>query len=80
MIRIVGEGSFRILIYTRDHEPAHVHVLGSGGEAKVQLGLDGEPPILIEAQRLKRSDVRKAVDLVEVHQDMLWTAWRRIHG
>lgn len=30
MVTVHREGGFRIAIYTDDHEPAHVHVLGDG--------------------------------------------------
>jgi hypothetical protein len=28
----------RFVIFTDDHEPSHVHAIGAGGEAKVDLG------------------------------------------
>ncbi len=80
MIKIVSGGAFRISIHTDDHDPPHVHVIGSGGQAKVKLSGDGDAPVLMKADGLKTSDVRKALDLVEMHQDMLWAAWKKIHG
>ena len=63
MVTVLREGGFRFVIFTDDHEPAHVHVYGDG-EAKIQLvGRDGGPE-LIWVQRLRSSDIRKAMAIV----------------
>jgi len=49
------------VIFTDDHEPAHVHAIGAGGEAKIDLGLNGQPPTLVWATGLTNSDVRRAM-------------------
>lgn len=67
------------MIYVDDHEPAHVHVLGDG-EAKINLlGSLGRPE-LIWAERMKRSDIRRAIRLVTRLQDQFLLRWRDIHG
>ncbi len=46
MVVIHRAFGFRIVIYTSDHEPAHVHVTGPG-QAKVDLiGPDGRPRLV----------------------------------
>jgi hypothetical protein len=37
MPTILREGGFAVMIFTRDHPPAHVHVLKAGGAVKVSL-------------------------------------------
>lgn len=36
MVTVHREGGFRVVIFTDDHEPAHVHVYGDG-TAKIAL-------------------------------------------
>lgn len=36
MVTVLRAEGFRIVIFTNDHEPAHVHVFGDG-EAKIDL-------------------------------------------
>jgi Domain of unknown function (DUF4160) len=62
-----------------DHEPAHVHVFGDG-QAKINLiGPDGAPQ-LVWAAGMKRSEVRRAVDIIAAKQAELLARWREIHG
>jgi len=50
----------RVIIFTDDHEPAHVHVFGDG-QAKINLiGPDGSPA-LVSAEDMKANDLRRAV-------------------
>lgn len=38
---------FRFVVYTLDHEPAHVHIIGAEGHAKVNLvGPRGQPELV----------------------------------
>ena len=39
-------GGLRVVIYTNDHPPPDVHVIGVGTEAKIALGSEGERPSL----------------------------------
>jgi hypothetical protein len=74
-----GEG-FRIIINLNDHEPAHVHVLKAGGEAKIDLGRNEEQPSLIwVSQDMSDRDARKALALVMANLEKLRQDWGRIH-
>ena len=79
MVTIYRAHGLRIVIFTDDHEPAHVHVFGDG-HAKINLiGPEGGPE-LIWAEGMKRNEVRRAMDVViERHADFL-ARWREIHG
>lgn len=77
MITILREAGFRIVIFTDDHEPAHVHVYGDG-DAKVQIA--GERAELVWVVGMKAPDIRKMMTIVERNRDRLLAAWRDIHG
>ena len=44
MVTVFRVRSFRIVIYSNDHSPAHVHAIEPDCEAKVALGEEGEYP------------------------------------
>jgi len=60
-------------------KPAHVHVFGDG-QVKINLiGPDGEPE-LIGADAMKRSDIRRALQIVIEHKALFLRRWTEIHG
>lgn len=70
---------FRFVIYTADHQPAHVHVTGAG-QAKIDLlGRHGEPE-LVYSIGISRADMRRLFAEVTARQDEFLQAWERIHG
>ncbi|WP_312796642.1 DUF4160 domain-containing protein [Tianweitania sp.] len=70
---------FRIVIYTQDHEPAHVHVTGPG-QAKVNLlGPKGKPE-LIYSIGIGRPDMRRLMNEIAQRQTEFLHQWERIHG
>lgn len=70
---------FRFVIYTQDHEPAHVHITGAG-QAKINLlGQNGNPE-LVYSIGIKRADLRRILNEVAVEQSRFLTEWERIHG
>jgi hypothetical protein len=70
---------FRSVIYTFDHEPAHVHITGSG-QAKVNLlGPKGVPEVVYSIG-IKRSDMRRLAAEVAERRDIFLREWERIHG
>lgn len=79
MVVIHRAFGFRIVIYTSDHEPAHVHVTGAG-QAKVDLtGPDGRPR-LVWVIGIKRGEMARLMAEIEVHRLEFLSAWERIHG
>lgn len=79
MVVVHRAHGFRFIIYVQDHEPAHVHVGGSG-QAKIQLiGADGLPRLIYSAG-MKGSDERKVLREVSDRQLPLLREWKRIHG
>ena len=79
MVSVYRSDGLRIVIFTDDHKPAHVHVFGDG-EAKIDLvGIDGLPQ-LVWAEGMKRSDMSRAMRLVAEQRDSLLLRWRQLHG
>lgn len=67
------------MIYTDDHEPAHVHAIGNG-TAKVNLaGPQGEPE-LVSSFGLKTGDLRKIMRIVSAQSAAMLAEWKDIHG
>ena len=79
MVTVHRAFGYRFVIYTNDHEPAHVHVVGKGCEAKVQLsGEDGLS--LVWHAGFTRSDLRKVLIEAQAERRRLLGKWREIHG
>jgi len=70
---------YRFVIYTLDHEPAHVHITGPG-QAKINLLGPGETPELVWSVGIKRSDMRRLFAEAVERRDEFLKAWERIHG
>ena len=70
----------RIVIYTNDHWPPHVHVVGPGREAKIALGLEGQRPSVVLNEGLSRRQLGWALIEIDRHRDFLMQRWREIHG
>jgi hypothetical protein len=79
MIVVHRVGGFRFVIYTSDHEPAHVHVIGDG-HAKINLaGPDGLPELVFSIG-IKKSDMRRLLADAMQHREILLNRWNQIHG
>jgi hypothetical protein len=79
MIVVHRAHGFRFVIYTADHEPAHVHITGPG-QAKINLlGPNGEPEI-VWTIGIKRSDLRRLIEEVSARRSHFLQEWERIHG
>ncbi len=70
---------FRFVIYTLDHEPAHVHITGAG-QAKINLlGADGRPE-MVQSIGIKRTDMRRLMAEAIEYQAHFFAEWEKIHG
>jgi hypothetical protein len=79
MVVVHRAHGFRFVIYTFDHEPAHVHITGAG-QAKVNLrGPDGVPE-LVTSIGIKQSDMRRLFAEVVRLRDVFLREWERMHG
>ena len=76
---VLRTGGLRIVIYTTDHDPPHVHVFGDA-ETKIILGNSAiETTVLFSASR-KRNEIRRAEAAVKANHAFLLARWRLIHG
>lgn len=72
-------GSILLVIIPGDHEPEHVHVLGTGWEIRVRLAEPGVPWSIEGRPKLR--DIRGALQAVETHLTELRRIWRVVnHG
>ena len=76
MVTVHRAFGFRFVIFSNDHEPAHLHVFGHGGEAKINLLF---PEGLVWVINISRTDIRRIIEEVQSHRNFLLTEWRRIH-
>jgi hypothetical protein len=79
MVTIHREAGLRFVIYSDDHEPAHVHV-AAGGSAKINLLGPNGAPELVRSFGLKAGELRKAMRIVSERQAEFLTKWNEIHG
>lgn len=79
MVVVHRAHGFRFVIYTADHEPAHVHITGAG-QAKINLLGPGGDPEIVSSVGIKRSDLRRLVAEVFKRRDHFLQEWERIHG
>ena len=79
MVTVLRAEGLRVVIFTNDHEPAHVHVFDDGG-AKINLRGVGGTPELVWADGMTRTEVRRALRIVTENQALLLARWENIHG
>ena len=80
MPTILRFGAFRIMIYTADHEPAHVHVEGRGVLAIVLLHCETQHCSVRENIGMSSAELRGALRCVEENVAMLCEKWGELHG
>lgn len=79
MVVIHRAHGFRFVIYTADHEPAHIHITGPG-QAKINLTDPDGRPEAVYFIGIKRPDQRRLMAEVIERQDEFLAEWERIHG
>jgi hypothetical protein len=67
----------RFHFYTRDHEPIHVHVESSDGNAKFEIENE---VTLIYNKGLKLKDIKLAESILEENRENFINEWKRILG
>ena len=79
MVVVHRFGPYRVAIFSNDHAPAHVHVIGAGGEAKVQL-VGPDAPTVIRHRGLDAADLRRIVTEIVAEMPKLLQWWLELHG
>lgn len=70
----------RVVIYPSDHRPAHVHVIGAGGEAVFNLHCPDGPPELRENYGSRRPELTRIEVALAGVIPPLCAEWSAIHG
>jgi hypothetical protein len=75
MTTVMRFKNFRVVIFSNDHLPEHVHILGPDFELKVSIG-DCE---CYYARGVDRVTISRMEKFVNKHQELLLETWRSIH-
>jgi uncharacterized protein YjlB len=73
-------GTWRVMIYTHDHAPAHVHLVGPHGRAKIALNCPEGPVVLIDSRGIDAGTLKRALGQIEQELSALCEDWRLMHG
>ncbi len=73
-------GALRVMIYTLDHAPAHIHLIGPSGRAKIALNCPNGPALPIDVRGLESAVLKRAIQEIEQHLSELCQTWRSLHG
>ena len=80
MPTILRFGAFRVMIYTDDHAPPHVHVSDKGGLIVFVLDENNRTVSIREEYDVSKGDARLIADYLESNIVILMAAWRQLHG
>jgi hypothetical protein len=69
----------RVVIYTNDHSPEHVHVIGTNKEAVFELHCPEGPVTLREFYGFTKKQLRWLIDEITAQLLVLCSAWESIH-
>ena len=64
-------------IYTRDHQPPHVHVISQEGEA---IFIIDQEVTVKDNKGMKPKDVSLAVSILEENREIILEEWNKLHG
>lgn len=79
MPTVLRLNSLRVVIYPNDHRPAHVHVMGPGGEAVFILNCPDGPPTLRGAYGFSLQEVGRIKNDLAGHLTALCEKWSDLH-
>ena len=65
---------FSFFLYSREHEPPHIHVEGNGGMAKFDW--DGKEFVQVEKAGIKANDFKKIKKMVDDNADIILNRWK----
>jgi Domain of unknown function (DUF4160) len=80
MVTVFKQDGLSFRIFPNDHLPSHVHVVKAGSEARIEIsGADGKPHALTN-NGLSRTELFKAIALIQENQALLLQQWSEYHG
>ena len=71
---------YRVVIYSNDRRPCHVHVISNDHEAIFALNCPGGPPSLRENYGFKMATLTLIASQLQDNLADLCRQWRQIHG
>ena len=80
MPTVLRQRGFDFAIRPRDHGPPYVHVLHSGEEVVILLGVGDIVPRVRENRGMRERNIRKAMDIVTANNDEFLKEWQKIYG
>ena len=72
--------SYRVVIYSNDHRPCHVHAMNDDHEAIFELNCPKGPPSLRENYGFRKATLNLIASNLQNNLTDLCTHWRQIHG
>jgi hypothetical protein len=72
-------GRVRIVVYSNDHPPPHVHAVGAG-RARFELGEVPSDVRLVECDGMSTSELRRITEAIIARHGECLESWRRHHG
>ena len=72
---IISTQNLRFVIHTNDHKPPHVHIIGVDAEAKISL----KDIKVIKNTGFSSRDIKRILEFVKQHNDILTEAWSSYH-
>jgi hypothetical protein len=71
----------RIVIYSNDHPPPHVHAIGRGGaRARFELNCPDGPVTLLDQFGFRAADIWEFGTAIAAELPVVCEKWRAIHG
>ncbi len=72
--------NFRIVVFTEDHTPSHVHARGPGVEVIFYLACWNGPPRVRANRGVPNQVLKELTQFVAANLHLLCKAWEAIHG
>lgn len=80
MPTVLRLGRVRVMIFTNDHRPAHVHAWEGRGQAVFLLNCPGGPGTLRENFGFSGPQINRLVRTMQQNLQALCEAWSKLHG
>lgn len=80
VVTILTLKSLRVVIYTNDHRPPHVHVVGPDEHARFELLCELGRVHLMDAHGFSGKRLQEIARYLVAHLTTLCTQWGEIHG
>ena len=67
---------FLFYFYSREHEPIHVHVEGSGGLAIFDYDESMDEFVIREKRNIKSNDLKRIREVIDNNKDIIVNRWK----